>query len=353
MPRVQVVSSIATFITCSFVESVAYGVAAVLFVESVLSLLRTRRRRDRINVPLAVVAPLIFFFATLHVFGVWVRTYLGFVSYAGGPKAYWDLITTPEKTVTQVGQLGAITLADAMTVYRAWMIWERRLIVVAIPALTFIATLVSGVVFVTIQHQVNVHTSIFQASVTKWTEAWLASSLCTTGICTVLVVWKLAVAQRQLRSSYEPSETHGWEVASSPKSLASRVIRIVVESAALYSVVNLLYCVLYAAALNPEAWFSTLDAPVASITFSLIIIRTERAARSDTTTTATTRGPRSWNLRVDVISPGEKNPGTSDRSRTVLDGSSSATVAHTLDSEERLGPRHEVPGLSLEMCVDK
>lgn len=351
MPRVQVVSSIATFITCSFVESVAYGVAAVLFVESVLSLLRTRRRPDRINVPLAVVAPLIFFFATLHVFGVWVRTYLGFVSYAGGPKAYWDLITTPEKTVTQVGQLGAITLADAMTVYRAWMIWERRLIVVAIPALTFIATLVSGVVFVTIQHQVNVHTSIFQASVTKWTEAWLASSLCTTGICTVLVVWKLAVAQRQLRSSYE--QTHGWEVASSPKSLASRVIRIVVESAALYSVINLLYCVLYAAALNPEAWFSTLDAPVASITFSLIIIRTERAARSDTTTTATTRGPRSWNLRVDVISPGEKNPETSDRSRTVLDGSSSATVAHTLDSEERLGPRHEVPGLSLEMCVDK
>ncbi|EJD43066.1 hypothetical protein AURDEDRAFT_168019 [Auricularia subglabra TFB-10046 SS5] len=76
MPHTQVISIEATYITCNFIESVAYCIAVVLFVESVLSLLRRRRWRDGINVPLVAVAPLIFFFATLHIVGVWVRTSL-------------------------------------------------------------------------------------------------------------------------------------------------------------------------------------------------------------------------------------------------------------------------------------
>ncbi|EJD43065.1 hypothetical protein AURDEDRAFT_152710 [Auricularia subglabra TFB-10046 SS5] len=288
---------VATF-TCGFLESVAYGVAAVLFVNSVLTLLRARRSRDRINVPLIVFAPLIFFFATLHIFAVWARTYIGFVSYAEGPDKYLGLITTPEKTLAQVGQLGAISLADGMTVYRAWMIWERRLVLVVIPVLTFIATL-------------------------------------------VLVVWKLAAVQWQLRSSYDPAPKHAGMVASSAQSLASRVIRIVVESAALYSVVNLLYCVLYAAALNSEAWFSTLDAPVASITFSLIIIRTETAAQPNAACT-TTGGPQSWNPRMDAISPGEKHPHAKEWPE--IESSSSTTVVSNPKTETVVVARVEAVG---------
>ncbi len=51
-----------------------------------------------------------------HIFGVWVRTFRGFVSYPGGPAAYFALITSVEKTITQVGQVGAVVIADAMTV---------------------------------------------------------------------------------------------------------------------------------------------------------------------------------------------------------------------------------------------
>ena len=49
-------------------------------------------------------------------FGVWVRTYKAFWSYPGGPDAYLALLTTPEKTVTQVALVGGVILADAMTV---------------------------------------------------------------------------------------------------------------------------------------------------------------------------------------------------------------------------------------------
>lgn len=268
----------AVFVLSSFMESMVYGITAVLFVESVQTLLRTRRRRDRLNIPLIIGAPILFFFVTLHIFGVWVRTYIAVVSYPEGPDAYWSLITTPEKTVTQTGQLGAILLGDAMTVYRAWMIYERRLPVIVVPLLTYIATCVCGITFVTIQHQVDVHTSIFQATVTRWTEAWLACSLCTTGICTGLIVWKLSRMQWYLRDSFDHGDGQVSAVTASSLSLTSRVNRILIESAALYSTVNLLYLSLYAASINVEAWFSGLDTPVASITFSMIIIRTERAA---------------------------------------------------------------------------
>lgn len=92
----------------------------------------------------------------------------------------------------------------------------------------------------------------------------------------------------------------------STRSLTAKALRIFVESAALYSIVNLLYAVLYAVSILEEAWFSSLvrqqlvastdilmllfvqDAPAASITFSLIIIRVESVVNAPTTRVVTT-----------------------------------------------------------------
>jgi hypothetical protein len=126
---------------------------------------------------------------------------------------------------------------------------------------------VCAAAFITVQHQVNVHTSIFSTTVTQWTEAFLAASLVTTAICTcefsrffhpttrsltvslVLIVFKLWNIQTGLRHSgaYDDS-----------RSLTRRVLKIFIESAALYSINNLMYSVLYSVKLNPEAWFSGL-----------------------------------------------------------------------------------------------
>lgn len=76
-----------------------------------------------------------------------------------------------------------------------------------------------------------------------------------------MIVFKLGLVQYQLRDPSQPaslSSTQASLLSASTRGLTSRVMRIVVESAAMYSVVNLLYCVLYAAKLNPEAWFSTM-----------------------------------------------------------------------------------------------
>jgi len=198
--------------------------------------------------------------------GVWVRTYKAFCLYPTGPIAYFALITTPEKTATQVGQVGGVILGDAMMVYRTFVIWGLNYYVIILPSLTLIATIVSAVGFITVQHQVSVTTSIFAKTVTQWTEAWLGSSLATTGICTILIVYKLTKIIRNMDKA---------NVFQDTLSLTRRVTRIFVESAAMYSINNLLYSVLYALKQQPESWFSSMDAVCASITFSLIIIRVE------------------------------------------------------------------------------
>lgn len=278
------------FLIACISETLGYGIALILFINATRTLLKKKKVNENLNLPIFIAAPVLFFFATLHIFGVWVRTYKAFVTYPQGPLAYWGLITSPEKTVTQVGQVGAVILGDLMTVYRTFVIWQLNPYIIIVPAMTFVATVVSAAGFITAQHKVNVHTSIFSTTVTRWTEAWLSCSLITTGICTFAIMYKLLSVQRSLGQSiaYNPS-----------RSLTTRVLRIFVESAALYSTNNLLYAVLYSTKILEEAWFSGLAVPIASITFSLIIIRVESAVNSPPTTrqfkTRTTGGSSSSN----------------------------------------------------------
>lgn len=153
--------------------------------------------------------------------GYAIRTYRGFVTYPEGPDVYFALITTPEKTVSQAGQVGAVFLGDAMTVrdgatsrvqrytcadthhqiYRVYKLWNHNLWIILLPSLTLMVTggqpwgsyhilsdpdapAVFGVGFVTLQHHVSVQTSIYSSAVTLWTEVWLWSSLFTTVYCT-------------------------------------------------------------------------------------------------------------------------------------------------------------------------
>jgi len=59
-----------------------------------------------------------------------------------------------------------------------------------------------------------------------------------------------------------------------------------VESAALYSLNHLLYAVLYEVKSNVEATPSFLEASIASITCSMIIVRSEKAIKGPETTQA-------------------------------------------------------------------
>jgi hypothetical protein len=111
----------------------------------------------------------------------------------------------------------------------------------------------SGVSFVRLQHRTNVETSVFAKAVTDWTVAFLLSSFATTIYSTgnpiILSIWMKAnvglmlglIAYKMMSTQLE-LRRHG---ISTSGSLVHRILRIIVESAALYSLNHLLYAVLY------------------------------------------------------------------------------------------------------------
>jgi len=179
------VPHIPSFLFAVLITSFCYGIAVILFAQSVSTMVRKRRHTGKLNIPLVIPSALIFIFATLNVTGIWINAYRAFIVNAKNTEAYLDLITSPAKTILQTGQVGAIILADALMVYRTFVVWNSNKYVVVIPCLTFAATFISGVSFVRLEHHTNVDTSIFAKGVTEWTVAFLLSSFTTTVYSTV------------------------------------------------------------------------------------------------------------------------------------------------------------------------
>jgi len=265
---------IPSFLFATLIASFSYGIAVTLFAISIGTILRKRRSTGKINLPFVMPSALIFILATVNVIGLWINIHAAFVVHANDTEAYLDRIRTPAKTVIQTGQVGAIILADALIVYRTFVVWNHNIFIIIIPCLTFVATFVSGVSFVRLQHQLaDVHTSVFAQSVTDWTVAFLLCSFVTTVYSTALITYKLLKTHRNLRE-YGVMTNDG---------VSYRIMRIVVESAALYSLNHLLYAILYEVKNQVESTPSFLEASIASITCSLIIIRCEKVSNSPKT----------------------------------------------------------------------
>lgn len=269
---------IPAFLFATLIASFCYGIAVTLFFESIGTILRKRRATGKINLPFVMPSVLIFILATVNVIGLWINIHAAFVVHAADTEAYLDRIRTPAKTIIQTGQVGAIILADALMVYRTFVVWNNNIYVILIPSLTFVATFTAGVSFVNLQHHTaNVETSVFTKAVTQWTVAFLLSSFATTVYSTGLIAYRLLRNGMDLRR----------HSVITGRVLTDHVMRIIVESAALYSLNHLLYAILYEVKNEIEITPSYLEASIASITCSLIIIRCETITkRSDTLPTS-------------------------------------------------------------------
>ncbi|KZP08828.1 hypothetical protein FIBSPDRAFT_252938 [Athelia psychrophila] len=263
-------SRLSTTLYGVLITTVAYGIAICLFSQSVMTMYRRRRMTGQVAWTLAIPSVTIFLFASLNVLGLWANVQVAFVDYPEGPLAYLALVSTKPKTAFQTGQLGAIMSADLLMVYRTFILWDSNYYAVIIPCLTFVATFATGVIFVHIEHIDDVETSIFSPTITEFAIAFLLCSFFTTVYCTGLMSFKLWKVDRNIRGPNRLSRS-----GLSTPSVGRRIMGIFVESAAIYSLMHLLFAILFAIKSDVEATPSYLEASVASIACSMITIRCE------------------------------------------------------------------------------
>jgi len=228
------------FVAGDFICGVGYGAQIVLWTNCVLYLWKTRKTRPYSTFLLAYITLLITISTTYMV--AQARTvqdmYIDNRNYPGGPWQYFLATQYLAENVIFCATLFVLTfLSDLLILWRCWVIWTSagRLtanIVIAVPGLMTLASFALGTLW-TLQ---SAHFGLYTWSSISIGTAYYAVSLGVNIILTTLIVIRLLLYRRELQTLLP--EDRAWHYVS--------VSAIMVESAALYSVLALAFIVSYA-----------------------------------------------------------------------------------------------------------
>ncbi|KAK0196981.1 hypothetical protein F5146DRAFT_1013617 [Armillaria mellea] len=153
-------------------------------------------------------------------------------------------------------------LADTALIWRCWIVWGRRWLIVLIPILCTItsATIKSIQTYHGLRDLVdNVSQSSAQGTSIDLTTVYIAMALATTLLCTVLIVYRIV-------------SVSGAEYASGIRTYRG-AIEVVVESAALFSVSLIIYVALVAHNSVADDYLDVIAAAFRGIAPTLIVGR--------------------------------------------------------------------------------
>ncbi|KAK0203201.1 hypothetical protein DFS33DRAFT_1489210 [Desarmillaria ectypa] len=153
-------------------------------------------------------------------------------------------------------------IADTITIWRCWIVWGRRWMVIILPILLFLSQGVFGcfALHADLYETSNGNTALGKSEI-NWTTMYLSFSLATTLLCTALIIYRIVTVRR----------------SSDGISAAARVYRgiveILVESALLYAVSLILFIVLIARGGAASAYPQIIYVTVTGIAPALIVAR--------------------------------------------------------------------------------
>ncbi|KAJ6560357.1 hypothetical protein B0H19DRAFT_1290170 [Mycena capillaripes] len=227
-------SLIRSFIISFWLEGVLYGFFVCVFGLSLAINLGTSKRQTGHSRAMFIVGIITFILATIHISINCMRMMRGYVDHSslpGGPVGYLGILSQWDHVFSNVIYATQSILGDAVAVYRCWILWNRNFFVVCVPFLMVIGSAGS---------------TVFDESLDVWIKTFFILAVAQNIITTALMAWRIAATDRQ-SASFRVN-----------KSNLGPIIRILVESAALYLTAELILLILYAC--NSNAQFILLEA---------------------------------------------------------------------------------------------
>ncbi|KAK0215667.1 hypothetical protein IW262DRAFT_230477 [Armillaria fumosa] len=193
----------------------------------------------------------------------------------------WSLVENSAWVLT-------ILVADAFLIYRTFIVWMNKCIIIFVPLLLFAADAGTGIYVLIILAR---STTMLHRQLNA-NRAFGAMTLVVNVVCTALISYRIWIVRRNVS---------GTRLGADP--LAS-VIALIVESAAVYTV--LLICLIITLGLGSFVYYVLFDmqSAVIGIVFSMIIIRVSHGqAHGDTSTSAVVSSAIRWQDSTDVTNP--------------------------------------------------
>ncbi|KAF9465691.1 hypothetical protein BDZ94DRAFT_296824 [Collybia nuda] len=263
-----------------FMGSVAYGINVVTFFTCMHALLRPHGRFKSIytiNLIMTVAALLMFTVATTdvgfilnHDVKMFVDDDIGTLPSVVGARSTWWTMAHMSTLVIQT------FLGDAILIYRCFVVWNRRWVIITGPVILSLTGTACGIV--TLALTSSTLRAPVKADITPFFTSLLALTLAGNFISSALIVFRIWRVSK--RSS--PYKTNLGQ-----QDPLSRAIRITIEAGLLYTASALVMLVTFAIGHNSHIILARLIVQIIGITFNLLITRTrQRDVLSTSTATA-------------------------------------------------------------------
>lgn len=190
-----------------------------------------------------------------------------FVEYKGegGSDAGFADIRDPMNYVHALTYPIQVGLGDSFLVYRMWIVYERRWIVIVFPIILLLGDIVSGfgITAAEISLRDTPQATATDPKVVPWITAFFALTMTLNILCTGFIIRRIMVVTKNSAKS---------QMMESP---LQRVTRIILESGLIYTMTS--FMVLVVTIARSTALYIVADSfiPITAICFHLIILRTE------------------------------------------------------------------------------
>uniref|UniRef100_A0A0W0F623 Uncharacterized protein n=1 Tax=Moniliophthora roreri TaxID=221103 RepID=A0A0W0F623_MONRR len=220
-----------------WVETTLWGAYTVLFCICIYVLLYSKKAPGGTNKPLMATAVIMYLLCTAHVINDFVRAIVGFIDYTGrgGAKAYYQQIWDWSYVFRQSLYATNNIVADALLVYRLYIVWSRDKRVVLGPLLMLTGTAVCGYRAVWGYSQAKPGDTNHSDVIYHWGVVMFSLSLGTNVIVTCLIAWRIWWTGRVITQTLD--RKHGRKY--------SQALAIIIESGAICSISTLITLVAY------------------------------------------------------------------------------------------------------------
>ncbi|KAF8829824.1 hypothetical protein HHX47_DHR2000210 [Lentinula edodes] len=253
-----------TFLIAPYVEGIVYGIFAATMYIHFSKVINGTQRFDRHSNVMIGISSLMFLIATLHLTINAYRMVAGYVDHAllqGGAVAYmgdlrsWHYILKDTLYATQEN------LGSAAAIYRCWVLWGHNWKIILFPSVLLIVNIVAGYMVCGLYGTVSPTNNIFDPRLTTWIKIFFPLTVALNVITTSLMSYRIWCTHRQT------------SLYTSGNSQLISVMRILVESAALQLVVEIILLALYSSDVNAQYIVLESIASIVGITFNALTIR--------------------------------------------------------------------------------
>ncbi|TFY69507.1 hypothetical protein EVG20_g3142 [Dentipellis fragilis] len=174
-----------------FAESIMYGICLTMSAVTTLVVLRTRAEGTMAWKPLLFALLLMVLLATVHVIVSLILVIDGFVSNRGPSDGisthFWDgdnPLLAAKDNIFLVQTL----LGDIVYMWRCYVVWGKRKLVLVVPILTMVAGLVCMIEYSTMVHSAGDN---IPGTADRWVNAFLGLMPVVVVYCNIAIIWRV------------------------------------------------------------------------------------------------------------------------------------------------------------------